>query len=186
MTGILAKLMLYRQIEFKDGSIKLLNQPMVMLPFKNLLYIQKLIDEKKLTYELYLTAKELGKEWMENTEKTYHMKSVREQLAWGENALNLSGWGKMRVTEWNKEKKEKICVLENSTIAEGYGNTGKVVCHLIRGWVAGSACTLFSSDVDGLETKCKSKGDAYCKFEVRPRETFDFRKKSVIQQLGEL
>jgi len=73
--------------------------------------------------------------------------------------------------------------VNNSKLAKLYGNIGKPVDHIPRGWFAGAACVFFGKDVDAVETKCIAKGDEYCEFIIKPKNRFDFNNDLVKSQL---
>lgn len=184
MFEIVAKLMLHKQLKFEEGSIKLLEQNVVIFPFENLFSIQKMIENSDKTYEMYLSSKELGKNWIRNLFKAYKMETIKEQAEWGEKVFTLAGMGKMKVVKWNVENSVMIYRIEKSLTAQYYGNIGHAVCHIPRGWFAGASCIFFNKDVDAVETECLSKGGKYCEFLVQPKEKFDFKNEEVCQQLN--
>jgi predicted hydrocarbon binding protein len=49
------------------------------------------------------------------------------------------------------------------------GNTGKVESHFLRGVLAGFFTKHFNADCQAYETKCISKGDEYCEYEIKPK-----------------
>ncbi|VVB61331.1 V4R domain protein [uncultured archaeon] len=183
MFEVVSKLMLHKQLEFEEGSIKLLGQNVVIFPFENLFSMQKIIEESGKTIELYSAAKELGKSWIKGLFKAYKMNTIEEQAEWGEKVFTLAGLGKMKVVEWNAKDSIMVYRVYDSIIAQHSGKVGHAVCHIQRGWFAGASCVFFGKDIDGIEVKCLSKGDAYCEFITKPRNKFDFKDKEVKQQL---
>jgi predicted hydrocarbon binding protein len=171
MFKLFAKLILHKQIVMKNGEIKSFGQNIVFFPLSNLFYILKLVDKLKKQDELYEMSKQLGKEWITHLLKIYKMDTIEEQAKWGENAFTLAGFGKMQVVNWNVKKKEMRYRVYNSVVARKYGNVGRTVDHIPRGWFAGAASVFFNTDVDCVEVKCLSKGDKFCEFLVAPKKT---------------
>lgn len=184
MLEIVSKLLLHKQLEFEKGSIKLLNQNVVILPLYNLCQLQRSLEKHGEIKELYLSSKELGKEWISSLFQTYKMTTIAEQARWGENVFTLAGHGEMKVKEWDTEKKLMIYQIFNSNIAKIYGKTQNAVDHIPRGWFAGASTVFFKTDVDAVEIKCMAKGDQYCEFLVQPKVNFDWKDKVVTEQLG--
>lgn len=171
MFNLLLKLVLHKQLVMKDGIIKIFGKhPVVFFPLANLFYILQLVDRLKKHNELYLTSKKLGKEWIIGLLEAYKMDTIKEQAKWGENVFTLAGFGKMEVVSWDVQKKEMIYRVYDSTVAKMYGNVGRAVDHIPRGWFAGASSVFFKTDVDCVETKCLSKGDEFCEFLVAPKE----------------
>lgn len=172
MLDLFIKLVLHKQLVISDGNIKIFGTHNVtFFPLANLFYILQLIDKLKKQDELYLASKRLGNEWINGLLKAYRMDTIREQAKWGENVFTLAGFGKMKVVSWDVQKKEMIYRVYNSNIAKMYGNIGRAVDHIPRGWFAGASSVFFKSDVDCVETKCLSKGDEFCEFVAAPKES---------------
>lgn len=183
MYELITKLLLHGQLKFEEGSISLLGQDGVMVPVSNICDMQKIIEECKKGYEIYVSAKKLGQEWIRNVLMSYKMDTIDEQVKWGENVFTLAGFGKMRVKNWNVNEKTMIYNVLDSTMAKFYGNVGRCVDHIPRGWFAGASTVFFKSDVDCVETMCLAKGDEYCEFLIKPRDKFDFTNPLVKAQL---
>lgn len=164
MFELITRLVLHKQLVWGEGYVKLLNQNVVIFPFSNLLDLIRLIETSKQKKHIYLSAKKLGKEWIESLFKAYKMDTIKDQAKWGENVFTLAGFGKMQVVSWDIDKKEMIYRVHNSVIANAYGKIGKVVDVIPAGWFAGASSVFFNSDVDCVEVKCLSKGDNICEF----------------------
>ncbi len=164
MFDVVADLMLHKQLVFGEGSIKLLNQTAVIFPLVTLFEVQKALEASNKQFELYLSSKRLGKLWIDELFRTYHMNTIEEQARWGEKAVTLAGFGKMKVMSWDTDKREMTYRLYESSMAKTYGNIGRAVDHIPRGWYAGATSTFFQEDIDAIEVKCFSKGDEFCEF----------------------
>jgi len=178
-------LLAHKQLTFEDGSIKLLEQNVVMFPFENLYRIQKIIEKSNRINELYLSAKELGNNWIESLFRVYKMDTIEEQANWGEKVFSLAGMGKMRVVKWNVKDSTMVYRSFDSVIAKYYGKVGHAVCHIPRGWFAGASCVFFKKDVDAVEVDCLARGNKFCEFVVKPKCKFDFNNSLVRKQLRE-
>ncbi len=164
MFDVVAKLMFHKQLAFEEGSIKLLNQNVVIFPIVNLFDIQVAMEEVGRENKLYDSSKKLGKLWIEEIFKAYAMNTIEEQVRWGETVVTLAGFGKMKVVNWDVDKKEMIYQLHDSSLAKLYGKVGRCVDHVPRGWYAGASSAFFHDDIDCVELKCIAKDDPYCEF----------------------
>jgi predicted hydrocarbon binding protein len=63
---------------------------------------------------------------------------------------------------------------ENSFVAEQYlkhfGKAKNTVCWLLTGYATGYSSEFFGKKLVAHETACKGKGDAFCRFEIKPEE----------------
>jgi predicted hydrocarbon binding protein len=76
------------------------------------------------------------------------------------------GWGNFLLIEYDFENRKLQIRVENSALAEAYGDATEGVCHLINGVLSGLATVLFAQNCLGSETKCLAKGDKHCVFHI--------------------
>jgi predicted hydrocarbon binding protein len=105
---------------------------------------------------------------------------------WGIDIISLAGYGKSSIINMDRNNNRMLVRMENSTIAESYGNVGRCVDHMMRGYLAGAGVLYFGVETDCVETKCKSKGDKICEFIVKKREEFDPNNEQVKKQLSDI
>jgi predicted hydrocarbon binding protein len=97
---------------------------------------------------------------------TYRPKS-RAGLAEMLKIHSATGWGRLELSDLDPEhRRAKLKLEEGFECADM--KTGKPESNFIRGHVAGVLSTYFGSEVKAIETRCTSKGDPYCEFEVSP------------------
>ncbi len=82
--------------------------------------------------------------------------------------LSLLGWGHFEVTLLDPAVPRFRVALENSPIAEAYGESKRPVCHLIAGWIAGMAERALGRDLLCDELACRSQGKPRCEFQLQP------------------
>jgi predicted hydrocarbon binding protein len=91
----------------------------------------------------------------------------KEGLAEMLKIYSATGWGLLELSGLDPGRKRAKLKLE-----EGFEctdmNTGRHESNFVRGHLAGVLSTFFGSRVKAVETKCISKGDPYCEFEVSP------------------
>jgi len=90
--------------------------------------------------------------------------SLRNRIA----AMSLLGWGRFSVFVEDAAAHRYLVNLENSPIAEAYGTSKKPVCHLIAGWIAGTAESALGENLLCEEIACGSQGKLRCEFRLRP------------------
>jgi len=81
------------------------------------------------------------------------------------NIYSATGWGRLELSDFDPERKRAKLKLVEGFECEGM-NTGKPESNFVRGHLAGLLSTFFGSEVKSVETRCISKGDRYCEFEI--------------------
>ncbi|MCD6230014.1 MAG: hypothetical protein J7K00_04380 [Candidatus Diapherotrites archaeon] len=183
MFDLFKKLMVARQIRFDEGCLVLLGQAVVMTPNSTLVKIQESLSKYGLENIIYYSAKETGLDWFIKMNQSYGI-SIKNMPKWGIDTVSLAGFGRPKVLKLDIKNKQSIINLENSIMSEYIGRNDKYVDHLFRGFIAGTATMIFGEPSDAIEVKCKSKGDAYCQFVLKPTNQFDLRNKEVKEQLS--
>ena len=174
--------MVARQIRFNEGSLVLLGQPVVMTPNSTLVRLQEYLTEYGLENLIYYSAKETGIEWFKRMAHLYGIRTS-DIPKWGVDTISLAGFGKPSVIKLDFKEKHSIIKLDNSIMSESLGRTNTCVDHLFRGFIAGTIEVMFDEASDAIEVNCKSKGDAYCQFVLKPTNQFDLKNKEVKKQL---
>lgn len=182
MFDIVKKLMFAREIDFEEGSIKLLGHPIVMCPITTFVEMRRILERIDSTAFLYHASKNSGLGYMKNMKKKFGMKS-RDLMKWGVNTISLAGWGKTKILTADFDKKIAHLLLEDSTFVQCYGKSKGPVDDVFRGYIASAATIFFKTDMDAIETKCKAKGDRLCEVVAKPKGSFDIKKPEIRKQL---
>ncbi len=82
--------------------------------------------------------------------------------------LGFLGWGRFEVAPVDLGAHRYLVVVENSPIAEAYGESEKPVCHLLAGWLAGSVGRALGREFLCEELSCRVQGKPRCEFQLRP------------------
>ena len=90
-----------------------------------------------------------------------------EVPTWLEVFFTQGGWGKITARA-DFANKTAIVVIDNCATARQV-RSKEASCHFIRGYVAGVSEILFKANTECIETRCMSKGNAFCEFRVRSR-----------------
>jgi len=169
------KLVLAGQIRFADGSIELLNQPMVISPagaFAHMLKEAK--DPQEIGKLIYSGTKLATKEGMARKVKAEKKLSGLDLTKWIMDSGSLAGWGKLSLEKFDPKTQSATVYSRNSIIPELYGKSTFPVDHAIRGFAAGTACLVFEcDDIEAIETKCMAMGEKICEFKFMPRSQLD-------------
>ena len=94
-----------------------------------------------------------------------HRPKTKEGLAEMLKIYIATGWGKFELLEFNPSHLRARVKLMDGFESEGL-STGKPECYFIGGHLAGCLSSYFGADVKAQETKCLSRGDSHCEFEV--------------------
>ncbi len=184
MFDLVKKLLMARQFEMERGSIKVLKNRMALIPAPFLAYLLKTSKNPIETgKQCYYSAKFTTFNNLTYVlEKEYGLKHT-ELERWMRDVAELMGWGEFDIIRVDWEKKEAYINIKNSPVSEEMGMVNYAVDHVARGASAGAISVIFKIDVDALESKCKSKGDIICEFDVKPKEKFSLKDNLVKQQL---
>jgi predicted hydrocarbon binding protein len=87
--------------------------------------------------------------------------------SWLEVFFTQGGWGKVKAKA-DFANKTATVIIDNCATARGV-TSKEASCHFIRGYIAGISEALFKTNVECAETRCMSKGNAFCEFRVQSR-----------------
>lgn len=184
MFDLFKKLLMARQLEMERGIIKVMNNRMTLLPAPFMAYLLKTSKYPiKIGKECYYSAKLTTYNHLTYLlEKQYGLKQHNLEQ-WMRDVAELMGWGEFTIINVNWDKKEALITIKDSPVAKEMGRIGYAVDHVARGASAGAISIIFRTNIDIIESKCISKGDIICEFDIRPNEKFSFNDKLVKQQL---
>ena len=124
----------------------------------------KFADSEKGEQSVYNQGLSYGKVSWAKTMSIYHPKT-KEGLAEMLEIYAATGWGRPELTDLDVQRRRaKVRFRDNFECVDA--GTGRPASHFIRGHLAGAMSVFFGSDVKALETKCISKGDSHCEFEM--------------------
>lgn len=170
------KLMFARLVEMEEGSIKILGQPWVMAPgpvMVELIHGVKPDEKKRLFGILYDAGKKAGLEYM-IAMKEKIPNDLEELTKVGVNSLNLGGWGKVIVSDFDWKNKRGIVHFEDSVLAalwkKKYGMTKEPLDYIMCGFISGGLSIITGADINGTEKVCAASGASACQFILIPSE----------------
>jgi len=119
---------------------------------------------------LYHLSKEGTKAWCLNVKKNLRLRDrdpVLVQLL--EELALTNNWGRVRFVLADPASSRREVTIEDCFECDHTEFSSEPVCHFMRGVVAGAASVILGVEADALEIGCTAKGEADCRFEVRPR-----------------
>ncbi|MGD0319398.1 MAG: V4R domain-containing protein [Nitrososphaerales archaeon] len=123
-------------------------------------------DREKGERLIYDQGFSLGRTTYERLFLIYRPKN-RAGLAEVLRTYAATGWGRLELSGLDPGHKRAKFKLEEGFECAGL-NTGKPESNFIRGHLSGVLSAYFGSDVKAVETRCVSKGDPHCEFEISP------------------
>ena len=96
--------------------------------------------------------------------ETYNLRGISELLT---EFYARCGWGRSEITSWREEGEIVLRVWDNAFAKKGSSKTPS--CFFLKGFIQGILGELTGKCVEIEETKCISKGDEYCEFQIRLR-----------------
>ena len=84
----------------------------------------------------------------------------------------MTGWGASRILNYDKKRETLTILLENNPLAATLNtkDIAGVVCNFHRGYWIGVVSEILEKQVNCTETRCISKGDSYCEFQISPSQ----------------
>jgi predicted hydrocarbon binding protein len=107
-----------------------------------------------------------GKSAWENL-MSVHRPATKDGLAEMLSIYSSTGWGRPQLSRLDAGKLRATVRMEDCFECSVL-STGRPSSHFVRGHLAGAFSAYFRSDVKGAETRCVSKGDPSCEFEISP------------------
>jgi predicted hydrocarbon binding protein len=155
--------------DVESGEFFTMGNPTIMTSIESFVTIQKeaekILGSDGTAFIFYEAGKNGGLKWMKRFKEEWGLKGSEFIKALEEFYAEL-GWGKFSIVN-----REHLTIkVENSFIAEEYGESDVPVCHFLRGYCAGTGEALTNQEMDAEEIKCKACGDDYCEFVVKPIE----------------
>ena len=132
--------------------------------------LRVMLDAVKSSYadtgeaEIYRMGFSYGRAAWENMMGILRPKT-KEGLAEMLRIYTATGWGRIELLDLDPKRLHARVKLQDGFESEGLA-TGKPECFFIGGHLAGALSGYFGADVRVHETKCISRGDSHCEFEV--------------------
>ncbi len=168
MGSFFEKLMLARQISFKEGRIEYLGNSRLMLLSQGFLamYTESVIDSRKETYRLYKNCKEdMRDRFIKKITGSHGAGSRRGMMELLKGTSEFGGWGTYEFETVEENEHKTIFRMYDGIVSSALKGKVKKPCdHIFRGLTAGAMSVMFNEDIDCLEISCEAAGDPVCKF----------------------
>lgn len=160
-------------IKLEEGDIRFIGQRMVFLPSNSLTEIHKFLIKRNgkkngsnLVYEIFKTGGIYFSDKMKQDWGTIGDTQIIKRM---EEISNASGWGKIRVTDFDDKKYRALIEIENSPFIKE-PSLKNYACNITRGFVAGTLTGLLKKDIDGVERACGVMGFKKCSMVFKPKK----------------
>ena len=174
MSSFFEKLMLARQISFKEGRIEYLGNSRLMLLSEIFLsmYTESMIDSKEELLRLYRNCKEdMRDRFVKKITKSHGNTSRESMLGLLKQTAEFGGWGIFEYESVNENEHRVIFKMMDGIVSSALKGKVKRPCdHIFRGIAAGGMSVMFNSDVDCIELSCIAIGDPFCRLVIGNRE----------------
>lgn len=151
--------------DYKNGEIRIANTDWLLMAgstFRSLITgINNALGDRAVEI-LFESGKCAGKEFATSLLKEGTL--AEEVPSWLEVFFTQGGWGKVKA-QVDFANETATVVIDNCASTRGV-KSHEAVCHIVRGYVAGTSEVLFKTHVECTETRCMSKGNAFCEFRV--------------------
>ena len=171
------------QIKFNESNFFLIDIPFLIFPVE---ILSKLLfscsDEQ--SKEIYYSVKKSVKEFLPKLKAKPKYSGI-SLVNFANEFFSSSGFGKIRVVQFDETKLRAILLVSSSPFAFQFKNKSKKpLDHILRGIIAGTFSFALEKDLDCIETKCISVNSSECEFIVNSNKEFDFSKKNTQNQLN--
>ncbi len=157
-------------LDLSNGQMSLMNTPVNVVPTYLMCEQQRMLIEQlgfKDAYEkIYAYAKKGSFEYNSEFMKREKFSDKRKTIDWQTKLFAFAGWGELdrAFTDFNNTR--FIAHFKNAPYPKSYGPAKYPVDFIGAGLIAGGLSALVGTDLDSVETKCVSRGDAFCEIET--------------------
>lgn len=182
------KLVISRQIEFKDGLIIFFGRPFHIVPSETLASITRVMKKsKKMFRYFYLEAWKAGLLTVDLMNRKYKISTPEERYTLAMDALALAGLGTYETIRFVPGKFSHFRVFGNPLSLQFYPSKSPMDLFL-RGINAGGGTIVHGRIINCIELVCAAQNGRYCEFVNGAKEVLLSRefKKITKKQFGNL
>lgn len=187
MTQLFDMFKLSKELELKDGEIRLMKTNVNLIPTSLFCELQKsLINNRGFEgayNQIYNSAKVGSKKYNDSFIQKHKFDDKRKILNWQIKIVTMAGWGQLEIAYIDLPKKEVIIKYDNSPFAARYGKSQYPVCIVPTGFTAGGVTSNLGMNIEGIETKCIAMGDPFCQIELGLKEHIEEKKRQLWKKL---
>lgn len=164
--GLLAKLLLTKQLQFKDGLINFKELTMTLLPSVLVGELTEYFLKEKKIPKLYMISWYWGFILVRHVVREFKLKKAEDIYSLGMDLGEALGIGLYKTHDYYPGRYTHFVISNNPFLKyldpEKY--KGQSVDAFISGCMAGGGCFVHNAVCQNIETKCKMRGDEVCDF----------------------
>lgn len=164
--GLLAKLLLTKQLKFENGLIELKDMTMTLIPSVFVSEItENFLRERKIP-KLYMLSWYWGYILVRKVVKEFNLKTPDDVYSLGMDLGEALGIGLYKTHDYYPGRYTHFVITNNPYLKflSPRKYKGQFVDFFISGCMAGGGCFVHSAVTQNVETKCKMHGDDVCDF----------------------
>ncbi|RLJ03541.1 MAG: hypothetical protein DRP11_00380 [Candidatus Aenigmatarchaeota archaeon] len=165
MYGFLSRLIISKRLQFEQGKIIFVGQPMSFLSLLTLkeMTLDAMKEGKRGINRLYYYGWHSGYTFTKAYMETLKLRPFEETFKLIMDVSSMIGYGDYQTLEFKQRKYSKFKNIENPFGLLFYPSD-KMYCHFIRGINAGGGTALHGVLMNGLEFECTAQNGKYCLF----------------------
>lgn len=169
-------------LKFKQYNFFLLDIPFFIVPIDVFVSIVEKND-MELNKDLYYSIKESTfSHLIKRLEEEFEFKEDKF-LEFFFNFFSASGWGLIKLIDFDKENFRAIVSVQNSPFAMQLKNSKFPVDHFLRGILAAIFSASYNTKVDCVEISCQAQGKNHCEFILKKPKDFHQTRQETKKQL---
>ena len=163
--GLLAKLLMTRQLRFEGGQIELKNIHMTLVPTFFIGELTRYFYNEKQMPQLYLLSWLWGFKLVGKVKEQFNLDTPSKVYNLGMNLAEAMGIGLYKTYEYQPGKYTHFIIANNPFLKFLKGmKTTEPIDYFISGCMAGGGCFVHQQLTQNIETKCRQRGDPHCEF----------------------
>ena len=164
--GLLAKLLLTKQLQFKDGLISLKDMTMTLVPAVFIGELMEYFINQKKVPKLYMLSWFWGFILVKKVKKDFGLKTPEDVYTLGMDLGEALGIGLYKTHDYYPGRYTHFVITNNPYLKylSPKKHQGNKVDHFISGCMAGGGCFVHNVVCQNIETKCRMAGDEACDF----------------------
>jgi len=163
--GLLAKLIMTRQLRFEDGQIELKGIRMTLVPAFFVGELTRYFYDQKRLYRLYLLSWLMGFKLVGMIKEQFNLDTPSKVYNFGMDLAEAEGIGLYKTYDYMPGRYTHFVIADNPFLKYLKDvNTDEPIDYFISGGMGGGGCFVHQQLTQNIETKCILRGDAHCDF----------------------
>ncbi|MBD3205347.1 hypothetical protein GF319_03255 [Candidatus Bathyarchaeota archaeon] len=163
--GLLAKLLMTKQLRFEKGQIELRDIHLTLVPSFFIGELTQYFLKENRLRQLYLISWLWGFRLVGQVVRDFNLNTPAKVYNWGMELAEAMGIGIYKTCDYEPGRYTHFIISLNPYTEYLKGlKTGMPVDHFIAGCMGGGGCHVHGQLCQNIELKCQTKGDAHCEF----------------------